>query len=111
MHRCLGEAWSQISNVVSLNREGVTLPLINFLKEEFNLSNTGYIIKKKSGKSTWNTERYIRLVQENSNSVSIPRGAVGKLLRFCRKNAIDYELNDKRKGFILWRDLLEEKLY
>jgi superfamily II DNA or RNA helicase len=85
-----------LDKAVSLNRQAVTPLLINFLKEEFNLVNSEYFVKQKSGKSTWNIQRYIKLVEETDNTVCIPRGAIGKLLRFCKDKSIDYDFDDKR---------------
>lgn len=83
-------------NEVRISRDGMTTPLINFLKEELNFSNSEFIIKKKIGKNTFGTERYFKFVEETENEVIIPRGFVGKLIRFCRENKIEYDFNDER---------------
>lgn len=49
------------------------------------------------GKNTWGTEHYFKCVEETDTDVIIPRGAIGKLLRFCRENKVDYEFQDKRQ--------------
>jgi superfamily II DNA or RNA helicase len=85
-----------LDKVASLNRHAATPLLINFLKEEFNLVNSEYFVKQKSGKSAWNTKRYIKLVEETDTTVCIPRGALGKLLRFCKDKNIDHDFDDKR---------------
>ncbi len=86
-----------LNNQVSLRREGMTTALINFLKEELNFASTEFIIKKKIGKSTFGIERYFKFVEETENEVFVPRGLVGKLLRFCRENKIENEFIDERK--------------
>ena len=85
-----------LSNVVRINRNGLPTSLINFLKEELNFANTEYFIKTKAGKSTFETERYFKFVEETENEVIVPRGFIGKLIRFCQANNIEYSFNDLR---------------
>ncbi|MFA5044406.1 MAG: DEAD/DEAH box helicase family protein [Paludibacter sp.] len=86
-----------LNNVVSINRNGLSASLINFLKEELNFANTEYIIKTKAGKNTFETDRYFKFVEETENEVIVPRGFIGKLIRFCQANNIEYSFNDLRK--------------
>ncbi|NML71689.1 DEAD/DEAH box helicase family protein [Chryseobacterium sp. RP-3-3] len=82
---------------VCIQRDGLTTPIINFLKEELNLANSEFFIKKKSGKNTFGTERYFKLIEETENEVIIPRGYIGKLLRFCKEQNFDFDFQDHRK--------------
>ncbi len=82
---------------IRIQRDGLTTPLINFLKEELNFANSEYFIKKKSGKNTFGTERYFKLVEETESKIIIPRGFVGKLLRFCKEQNLDFDFQDDRK--------------
>ena len=77
-------------------RSGFTEGLVSFLKEELNFANAEYFIKKKSGKSTWNTQRYFKFIEDQELEVTIPRGFAGKLIRHCRQQKIDYEFHDLR---------------
>jgi superfamily II DNA or RNA helicase len=86
-----------LSNEARISREGMTTPLINFLKEELNFVSTEFIIKKKLGKNTFGTERYFKFVKETENEVVVPRGFIGKLIRFCRENKIEHDFIDERK--------------
>ena len=86
-----------LNNVVSINRNGLSTSLVNFLKEELNFANTEYFIKTKAGKNTFETERYFKFVEETENEVIVPRGFIGKLIRFCQGNNIEYSFNDVRK--------------
>jgi len=87
----------RLANVVKINRNAISTSLINFLKEELNFLNTQFLIKKKMGKSPYGTERYFKLVEEIENEVIIPRGFIGKIIRFCRENNIEYNFSDERK--------------
>jgi superfamily II DNA or RNA helicase len=86
-----------LSNNVKLSRSGLTSTLINFLKEELNFANSEFFIKKKSGRNTFETARYFKLVEETENEVFVPRGFVGKLIRFCKESQIEFEFVDERK--------------
>ena len=86
-----------LDHSIHLNRAGLTLQLINFLKEQLNFANSEYFIKKKSGRSTWSTVQYFRFIEETDQEIIVPRGFIGKLLRFCNQQKIAYEFLDKRK--------------
>ena len=86
----------KLSNALYISREGLTTPLINFIKEEFNFISSEFIIKKKLDKNTWGTDRYFKLIEETPDEIIIPRGAAGKLLRFCKENKIEYDFVDAR---------------
>ncbi len=86
-----------LSNNIRISRLGLTTPLINLIKEELNFANTEFFIKKQSGKSTFGTERYFKLVEETENEIIIPRGFIGKLIRFCKETNIEYDFVDNRK--------------
>ena len=49
------------------------------------------------GKSAFGTERYFKLVEETESEIIIPRGFIGKIIRFCRENKIEYDFKDERK--------------
>ncbi len=82
-----------LDNDVRLTRSGITPILINFLKKELNVINSDFIIKTKIGKNTWGTNKYYKCFVETENELIIPRGFIGKFLRFCK----DKKLNDLDK--------------
>ncbi len=86
-----------LSNNVRLSRIGLSSTLINFLKEELNFANSEFFIKKKSGRNTFETARYFKLVEETESEIFIPRGFIGKLLRFCKESQIEFDFIDDRK--------------
>lgn len=86
-----------LHNEVRISREGMTTALINYLKEELNFTNSEFIIKRKIGKNTFGTERYFKFVEETENDVIVPRGFIGKLIRFCRDNKIEHDFIDERR--------------
>lgn len=86
-----------LTNCISLNRPSVQPILINFLKEQLNFYNSEFVVKKKMGKSTWKTERYFNLIEEKVNTIEIPSGFIGNLIRFCKQNSITYNFSDLRR--------------
>ncbi len=92
-----GKITITFDNALRITRIGLPLPLINFLKEELNFLSSEFIIKKKLGKSTWGSERYFKFIEESDDSVIMPKGMAGRLLRFCRDNHIEYDFLDERK--------------
>ena len=81
---------------VRLTRIGMPLPLINFIKSNFNVPNPEYFVKKKMGKNVWDTNRMFNLISESGQHVILPRGAIGRLLRFCKAQKINFDFQDRR---------------
>ncbi|MEN5196527.1 TOTE conflict system archaeo-eukaryotic primase domain-containing protein [Sphingobacterium faecium] len=94
-----GELKIILSNTIRLNRKTIPFTLIKFLKENLNFANSDFIIKKKVGRSTFETPRFYKLIEETKDDLHIPRGFIGKLLRFCREIKLEHEFVDKRKEF------------
>lgn len=86
-----------LSNTVRISRAGMNSELINYLKEELNFINSEFLIKKKMGKSWFGIEQYFKLVEETEDEITIPRGFIGKAIRFCRDNSIEHTFIDERK--------------
>lgn len=84
-----------LSNSIKL-KGTYPVSLVNFLKEELNFANTEYIIKKKTGKNPFGTERFFKLIEEDGPELIIPKGFIGKLIRFCKTENISFEFQDKR---------------
>ena len=92
-----GKLQITLGNDLRLNRSSMKPELINFLREELNFSNSEFFIKKKAGKNTWGTQRFFKCLEETENEVIIPRGFVGRLLRYCKQHKIDFEFLDRRE--------------
>ena len=86
-----------LRNDIRLNRSGMKSDLVNFLKEELNFANSDFFIKKKIGKNTWGTQRFFKCIEETEYDVIIPRGFIGRVLRYCKQHKIDFEFLDNRK--------------
>ena len=86
-----------LRNKVILNRIQLSPELIAFLRDNLNFINSDYLIKSKIGKSTWKTEKYFKLIDEYTDQIEIPRGFVGKLVKFCKDKLIAFEIVDERQ--------------
>jgi superfamily II DNA or RNA helicase len=86
-----------LSNQICIARNNLPAELITFLIEKLNFINSDYIIKKKLGKNTFGTISYFKMLEEKDGFVLLPRGFIGKLLRFCNEQKIIYTLIDERK--------------
>lgn len=86
-----------LDNRLHLNRSALTPELVTFLKEELNIANSEYFIKKKSGKNTWDTRSYFKLIEDTEFEAIIPRGFSGRLIRYLKSHKIDYDFNDLRQ--------------
>jgi superfamily II DNA or RNA helicase len=86
-----------LNNQIVISRKQLTPDLIFFLRDNLNFVNSDYIIKKKLGKNTFGTSAYFRMLEEKDGFVLLPKGFIGKLLRFCNEQKITYQLIDERK--------------
>ena len=92
-----GKIKIELGQTLTITKSVLPLPLFNFLKDGLNFLSSEFVIKKKLGKSTWGSERYFNFIEETADSVIIPRGMAGSVLRFCRDNSIEYDFADERK--------------
>lgn len=86
-----------LSNEIRITRNNLPPELITFLRDNLNFINSDYIIKKKLGKNTFGTTSYFKMLEEKDGFVLLPRGFIGKLLRFCKEQKITFTLIDERK--------------
>ena len=86
-----------LNNKLHISRGHCPLPLLNLIKEQLNFLNSEYIIKKKAGLSTWHTQVYFKVMEEENDDIIIPRGMTGKILRFCKEQKIDFYFLDQRE--------------
>jgi len=87
----------QITNQVHLKRFQLNKKLIAFLRDNLNFLNSDYLVKKNMGKSTFNIEKYFRLIEETPEGVMIPRGFVANIVNFCKQEKISFKVIDNRK--------------
>ncbi len=86
-----------VRHQIFLRKAELNGKLVRFLREELNFDNNEYLLKKKFGKSVYQTEKYFNLIEEDSDLVLIPRGFLNDLLSFCHEQKIKYKIQDERK--------------
>ncbi|MCX6272127.1 MAG: DEAD/DEAH box helicase family protein [Bacteroidetes bacterium] len=82
---------------VYINRNSLPVSLVNFLRNELNFANSEFYIRKNIGKSTHETKRFFKLIIESGNDLIIPRGFIGRIIRFCKESNIEFEFKDERE--------------
>lgn len=86
-----------LNSQIVISREQITPEIIQFLRDNLNFVNSEYLIKKKLGKNTFGTEPYFRMIEEREGSIFLPKGFIGKLLRFLTEQKIKFAFIDERK--------------
>jgi superfamily II DNA or RNA helicase len=87
----------QINGQIYLKRLQLNWKLIEFIRENLNFINSDYLIKKNLGKSTFDIEKYFRLIEETPDGVILPRGFVANLITFCKKEDLPFKIIDNRR--------------
>jgi len=87
------------SNCIKLKKSQLNRKLINFIKEELNIPNPEYFSKKRLGKSVYKIPQYFCAIKEEEKEISIPRGFLRKLIEFCIKESINYELKTEKQKY------------
>ena len=85
------------NNEITIQRNQLKPELVEFLRESLNFINADYVIKKRMGKNTYGIQPYFKVLEEKRDTLVLPRGFIGKLLRYCKEHAIVYQLKDERK--------------
>lgn len=86
-----------IGNTIKLPKISLRPQLVKFLREKLNFFNTEYLVKEKMGISTYQTEKYFKLISESGEYVLIPRGFLSQLIAFCKEKKLLYTIVDERK--------------
>jgi len=92
----IGEFPIILTNQVMLPAFGVNPIVLKYIRDNLNFINVDYLIKKRLGKNTYGTHMYFETLKKKENSIVMPRGIIGRLLRYCNEQKIAYRLEDKR---------------
>lgn len=83
-----------VSNQITLPRAKLSPSIIHFLKDELNFLNTEYLIKKRLGKSIYKVQKYFKLIDEQGDTISLPRGFLNQLTAFLDKNQVTHSVQE-----------------
>jgi len=93
----LGHIEIILDSEILMNKNQITPTLTSFLREQLNFVNSDYLVKKNLGRSTYQTDKYFKLIDEQDQYVKIPRGFLSDLIQFMKEQDIAYEINDQRR--------------
>ncbi len=98
-----------LNKQVWLNKDKLSPTLVDYIREQLNFINADYLMKKKLGRSTWQTEKYFKLIGEQGNHVIIPRGFLPDLIAYCNQQDISFHIDDQRqkKSLVTCRSSIE----
>lgn len=85
-----------INSEIYLKRVQLNLKLIEFIRDNLNILNSDYFVRKRLGKSAYNIEKYFKLIEETPEGIIIPRGFMASLIKFCNTENISYKIIDER---------------
>ncbi len=88
-----------VGKQIDLRRAELTPQIIHFLKEELNFLNTEYLTKRRLGKSVFGVEKYFKLIDEDGDIVSLPRGFLQALVTFLKENDIAHTVHFSAHDF------------
>lgn len=86
-----------LGSTIKLPKVSLQPQLVKFLREKLNFFNTEYLVKERMGISTYQTEKYFKLISEAGEYIHIPRGFINELLAFCKEQNMQYKIIDERQ--------------
>ncbi len=86
-----------LNSQIIIPRSQLSSVIIQFLRDNLNFINSEYLIKKKLGKNTFGIEPYFRMIEERDGFAFLPKGFIGRLLRFLTEQKLPFILIDERK--------------
>ena len=81
---------------IELSRRELDSETVRFLKDELNFVNTEYLQRKRFGKSTYQVEKYFKLIDEQGDVIRLPRGFLESLKQHFDQRHIRYLFSDQR---------------
>jgi len=81
---------------IQIKKELLDKASVNFIREELNFPNLDYWLKKRFGKSTYKTEKFFRLIEEDGEYIILPRGFLSRLVDYLRTRGVSFVIRDER---------------
>ena len=86
----------RLDSGIGIAKQSLSKETVNFLREELNFPNLDYWLKKRFGKSVYQTEKFFRLIEEEGEDVILPRGFLVSLTDYLRTHGISFAIQDNR---------------
>jgi superfamily II DNA or RNA helicase len=81
----------------SLTLTNVPEPLARKIRNTFTIDNPAWLDNEKMGRWNGKTYRYLAYCESHGDTISVPRGALGLILWFCKELNIPYQIEDSRR--------------
>jgi hypothetical protein len=85
-----------VGSGIGLPKSKLNKTTVNFIREELNFPNLDYWLKKRLGKSVYQTEKFFKLINEDSDKVILPRGFLTKLTDHLRSRSIPFVIKNEQ---------------
>ncbi len=85
-----------LNSMISIPKSILPPKLISYLREELNILNIGYLVKERAGLPTYGEKRFINTIEQNGESILIPRGFLPDLTVWLKENSFTYKISDER---------------
>lgn len=86
-----------LNGSIRIKKQELSSKITAFIKEELNIFNKEYMVKKRLGKSVFKTEKYFNLIQDNKDEIMLPRGFLDKLTNYFKIEKIAYKIKEEYK--------------
>lgn len=86
----------RLDSGIHIKKQSLNKGTVNFLREELNFPNLDYWLKKRFGKSVYQTEKFFRLIEEKDEDIILPRGFLASLTDYFRMHEIAFTIQDNR---------------
>ncbi len=85
----------KLSNYLTLTNPAEVLT--RKIRSTFTIENPAWLDNQKMNRWNNQTDRYLTYYESHNGTLSVPRGALGLILWFCKELNIRYELEDNRR--------------
>ncbi len=86
----------RLDSGIRVAKQSLTKDTVSFIRENLNFPNLDYWLKKRFGKSVYQTEKFFRLIEEEGEDVILPRGFLVSLTDYLRTHRIAFSIQDNR---------------
>jgi len=85
----------QLKNGIRVKKALLNKQTVNFLREELNFPNLDYWLKKRLGKSVYQTEKFFKLIEEEGENIILPRGFLTTCTDHLRSRGVPFTIRDE----------------
>ncbi len=86
-----------LDNTITISRNNLPSEMVLFLRSDLKANNSNFFIKQATGQNTFGTPASTTLLEEYTDHLTLPKGYIGTLLRYCKTKSFRYSLTDKRR--------------